>query len=138
MQRLLLQKTLRNRNRKMCILHQPQMHNKRGEKNMTTINDEIQNQINYTLNNQPYPTTCTITRTYPDNHADITTKTYGELKYIPVYGDFTVGDTAILLFLNNNYNDKVIFTNKTQTDYTTLLNLIADLTTRIETLEEEE
>ena len=102
-----------------------------------TLNDEIQDQIQYTINNQPYPTTCTITRTYPDNHADITTETYGELKYIPVYGDFTVGDTAILLFLNNNYNDKVIFTNQPQTDYTTLLQIINNLTTRIETLEGE-
>ena len=101
-----------------------------------TISDEIQDQINHTINNQPYPTTAKITRVYPNNYADIYTDDWGNLTYIKVYGECQLDTIGILFFLHNNYNERVVITGQAIQDYTTLLTIITDLNERINNLEE--
>ena len=65
----------------------------------------IQNQLNQTLT----PVKATITHTYPDTkHVDINTEEYGELKHVQTITDHTVGDETVLIFLNNDQNQKII------------------------------
>ena len=75
-----------------------------------TINDSITDIINDTLKTQPYPTQCTITRTYTNepNRVDINTPTYGRLSYIQTITEHEVGDETILIFLNNTYEEKIV------------------------------
>ena len=65
----------------------------------------IQNQLNQTLT----PVKATITHTYPDTkHVDINTSEYGVLKHVQSITDHTVGDETVLIFLNNDQNQKII------------------------------
>lgn len=101
-----------------------------------TINDEIQDQIDDTIRKQPYPTEAKIVKTYPNNYADIQTDDYGKITYIKVYGECELGTMGILFFLHNSFSYRVVLTNNTIQDYTTLLNIIADLEQRITKLEQ--
>ena len=76
-----------------------------------TISDQIQIQIDDTINKQPYPTRCTITKIYPDNkHADIETST-GTIEYVEtISNNLTVGNTGILIYLNNTFDDYIVLT----------------------------
>ena len=78
------------------------------QKEQSTLGGIIQTQIQNTINEQPAPTTCEITKTYNDNHVDIKTETYGNLKYIESIISHEIGDKTILIFLNNNYNKKMV------------------------------
>lgn len=102
-----------------------------------TINDEIQDQIDDTIKNLPTPTTAKITRTYPNNYADIYTDDYGTITYVKVYGECTIDTMGILFFLHNSYNDRAVITGQTIQDYTTLLNIVTDLNERINNLEQQ-
>ena len=102
-----------------------------------SINDEIQDQIDYTIRNQPYPTEAKIIRTYPNNYADIQTDDYGKISYVKVYGECELGTVGILFFLHNSYDYRVVMTNKTLEDYTTLLSIITNLEERISILEQQ-
>ena len=102
-----------------------------------TINDEIQDQINHTLQNQPYPTEAKIIRVYPNNYADIQTDDYGKISYVKVYGECELGTMGILFFLHNSYDYRAVITNTTLQDYTTLLNIITSLEERITILEQQ-
>lgn len=65
----------------------------------------VQNHLNQTLT----PVKATITHTYPDTkHVDINTSEYGVLKHVQTITDHTVGDETILIFLNNNQNEKMV------------------------------
>jgi len=101
-----------------------------------TINDEIQDQIDHTIRNQPYPTEAKIVRVYPNNYADIQTDDYGKINYVKVYGECELETIGILFFLHNSFNYKVVLTNNTIQDYTTLLSIITDLEQRITLLEQ--
>ena len=70
-----------------------------------TLNESIETIINNTLQEQPYPTEATITKTYEDGHVDINT-IYGELKHIKSINPHEIGDTTILIFLNNSYDER--------------------------------
>ena len=76
-----------------------------------TINDQIQIQIDDTLKKQPYPTRCTIKKVYSDNkHADIETST-GTLEYVEtISNNLTVGNTGVLIYLNNTFDDYIVIT----------------------------
>lgn len=102
-----------------------------------TINDEIQDQINHTIQQQPYPTLAKIVKTYPDNYADIYTDDFGKITYIKVYGECELETRGILFFLHNNFQDRAVITGQTIQDYTTLLSIITDLNERISILEQQ-
>lgn len=76
------------------------------QKTLTTqIETIITNKLNQTLT----PVKATITHTYPDTkHVDINTSEYGGLKHVQTITDHTVGDETILIFLNNNPQDKMV------------------------------
>lgn len=102
-----------------------------------TISDEIQDQINHTIQQQPYPTLAKIVKTYPDNYADIQTDDYGKITYIKIYGECELETMGVLFFLHNNFKDRVVITGQTIQDYTTLLSIITDLNERVNNLEQQ-
>ena len=102
-----------------------------------TINDEIQDQINHTIQQQPYPTLAKIVKTYPDNYADIQTDDFGKIPYIKVFGECELETMGVLFFLHNNFKDRIVITGQTIQDYTTLLSIITDLNERINNLEQQ-
>jgi len=112
---MLLSQNKQTHKRKMQLPKKMALHDKRSTKEVIKIpeqqplGDIIQNQIQWNLNhNIPHPTTCTITKIYNDNnHVDIKTQLYGELTYIQTHGKTpTINAEAILIFLNNNYEEK--------------------------------
>lgn len=64
--------------------------------------------IDQTIQTQPYPTLAEITRTYTDGHVDIRTNEYGELTYLKTITNHNVGDTTILIFLNNTFEQRIV------------------------------
>lgn len=102
-----------------------------------TISDEIQDQINHTIQQQPYPTLARIIKTYPDNYADVMTDDFGKITYIKVFGECELETMGVLFFLHNNFKDRVVITGQTIQDYTTLLSIITDLNERVNNLEQQ-
>lgn len=100
-----------------------------------SISEEIQTQIDHTIQNQPYPTEAKIVRVYPNNYADIQTDDYGQINYVRVYGECELGTVGILFFLHGSYDYRVVITSNALEDYTTLLNAITELEQRVTTLE---
>ena len=72
-----------------------------------TINSIIQTQIQNTIQTQPHPTECTITKVYEDGYVDINSP-YGELKHIQSITEHSIGDETILIFLNNDPSDMMV------------------------------
>ena len=72
-----------------------------------TLSDIIQTQIQNTINTQPTPTKATITKIYTDGHVDIETN-YGKLTYIQTIIDHELNDETILIFLDNDYNKRIV------------------------------
>lgn len=69
---------------------------------------QIETMIQNKIDEQPSPTPCTITHTYQDGRVDITTTKYGELKYIQTITPHEKGDKSVLLFLNDDINERII------------------------------
>lgn len=69
------------------------------------INNQVQWNLEYTV---PHPTECVITKVYSDNiHVDINTQVYGQITYVKTNGHPPVVDAeGVLIFLNNNYNER--------------------------------
>ena len=95
----------------MHVPSQKPMHTKkRGNKRMTKENNTtlagiVQNQIQNTINQQPHPTECTVTKVYEDGYVDINSP-YGELRHIKSITPHNVGDETILIFLNNTTTER--------------------------------
>ena len=95
----------------MHVPSQKPMHTKkRGTKRMTKENNTtlagiVQNQIQNTINQQPHPTECTVTKVYEDGYVDIQSP-FGELKHIQSITPHNVGDETILIFLNNQLTER--------------------------------
>ena len=68
----------------------------------------IENQIQANIRNQPHPVRCEITHVYDDGRVDITTTKYGEIKYVESITKHNIGDKSVLLFLNNDINDRIV------------------------------
>lgn len=92
-----------------------------------TINDEIIDIFNSEIEKLAFPTECIITKVYENNYADVKTDLFGEITYLKVFGDYSLGDKALLLFLNNDYNSRVVITGANNSDVTTLIAIITDL-----------
>ena len=74
-----------------------------------TLTEQIETIITNKLNQTLTPVKATITHTYPDTkHVDINTEEYGGLKHVQTITTHTVGDETILIFLNNNQNEKMV------------------------------
>ena len=73
-----------------------------------TLTDEIITIIQSEANNNPAPTTCTITKNYPNEPGmvDVTTNN-GDYRYIPCLHSNTIGRTGILIFLNGDLNTPI-------------------------------
>lgn len=78
---------------------------------MSTINQQIETIINDKLEKDiAYPTQVEIIKIYTNDKKkyDITSTEYGTLKNIDSITEHEIGDKTILIFLNNNYNERII------------------------------
>ena len=78
-----------------------------------TINDEIEDIINSKLQELAYPTRCTILKTYPDGYTDINTELWGKIEYVETIGNPEPEDVGVLIFLENDYNKRIVITQNT-------------------------
>ena len=69
--------------------------------------EELQALIQSEANNYPPPQRCSVTHVYDDKHVDVKTKN-DVLVYVELLGaDVEKGDSCLLVFLNDEYNDYV-------------------------------
>ena len=74
-----------------------------------TLNDEVTILVKDEIQQIAFPTECEITHIYTDGKVDIISTLYGEIHYITTHGKTPViGDTGILIFLDNDYNKRRI------------------------------
>ena len=76
-----------------------------------TLVDEIISIIHSEANNNPLPVKCTIHETYPNGLIDVLLENGNILTYLPVIGSPSVGDTGVLLYLDDEKNNQIIITN---------------------------
>ena len=76
-----------------------------------TLADEIISIIHSEANNNPLPVKCTIHETYPNGLIDVLLENGTILTYLPVIGSPRVGDTGVLLYLDDEKNNQIIITN---------------------------
>ena len=99
-----------------------------AEEPKKTLNETVRVIATDEIQKLPVPTTATITKVYDDGHADAKTKIYGDLTYVKTIAPCNTGAEAILIFLNNSYDDKILIPN--------IHDIIQTLDNRITTLEE--
>lgn len=79
-----------------------------------TFGKGIDQRINSSLAELAYPTQCKIIKVYEKEHekdenfVDIESNKYGKLKYIKSVVSHEVGDTSVLIFLDNNFNNRMV------------------------------
>ena len=76
-----------------------------------TLVDEIISIIHSEANNNPLPVKCTIHETYSNGLIDVLLENGNILNYLPVIGSPRVGDTGVLLYLDDEKNNQIIITN---------------------------
>ena len=76
-----------------------------------TLADEIISIVHSEANNNPLPVKCTIHETYPNGLIDVLLENGTILTYLPVIGSPRVGDTGVLLYLDDEKNNQIIITN---------------------------
>ena len=76
-----------------------------------TLADEIISIVHSEANNNPLPLKCTIHETYPNGLIDVMLENGTILTYLPVIGSPRVGDTGVLLYLDDEDNNQIIITN---------------------------
>ena len=76
-----------------------------------TLADEIISIVHSEANNNPLPVKCTIHETYPNGLIDVLLENGTILTYLPVIGSPRVGDTGVLLYLDDETNNQIIITN---------------------------
>ena len=99
-----------------------------AEEPKITLNETVRVIATDEIQKLPYPTQATITKVYEDGHCDCKTKIYGDLTYVKTIAPCNTGAEAILIFLNNSYDDKILIPN--------IHDIIQTLDNRITTLEE--
>lgn len=67
-----------------------------------TINDEIDDMIEYKLQQIVTPRECTIKKIYEDGCTDIMFEDGGILKYVKTIGEPTVNAVGIVIFVDND------------------------------------
>ena len=76
-----------------------------------TLADEIISIVHSEANNNPLPVKCTIHETYSNGLIDVLLENGNILTYLPVIGSPRVGDTGVLLYLDDENNNQIIITN---------------------------
>ena len=76
-----------------------------------TLADEIISIVHSEANNNPLPLKCTIHETYSNGLIDVMLENGTILTYLPVIGSPRVGDTGVLLYLDDETNNQIIITN---------------------------
>ena len=76
-----------------------------------TLADEIISIIHSEANNNPLPVKCTIHETYSNGLIDVLLENGTILTYLPVIGSPRVGDTGVLVYLDDETNNQIIITN---------------------------
>lgn len=76
-----------------------------------TLADEIISIVHSEANNNPLPVKCTIHETYSNGLIDVLLENGTILTYLPVIGSPRVGDTGVLLYIDDETNNQIIITN---------------------------
>lgn len=76
-----------------------------------TLADEIISIVHSEANNNPLPVKCTIHETYSNGLIDVLLENGDILTYLPVIGSPRVGDTGVLVYLDDETNNQIIITN---------------------------
>lgn len=76
-----------------------------------TLADEIISIVHSEANNNPLPVKCTIHETYSNGLIDVLLENGDIVTYLPVIGSARVGDTGVLLYLDDETNNQIIITN---------------------------
>lgn len=76
-----------------------------------TLVDEIISIVHSEANNNPLPVKCTIHETYSNGLIDVILENGNIVTYLPVIGSPRVGDTGVLLYLDDETNNQIIITN---------------------------
>ena len=76
-----------------------------------TLADEIISIVHSEANNNPLPLKCTIHETYSNGLIDVLLENGTILTYLPVIGSPRVGDTGVLVYLDDENNNQIIITN---------------------------
>ena len=76
-----------------------------------TLADEIISIVHSEANNNPLPVKCTIHETYSNGLIDVILENGNIVTYLPVIGSPRVGDTGVLLYLDDETNNQIIITN---------------------------
>ena len=76
-----------------------------------TLADEIISIVHSEANNNPLPVKCTIHETYSNGLIDVLLENGTILTYLPVIGSPRVGDTGVLVYLDDETNNQIIITN---------------------------
>lgn len=75
-----------------------------------TLADEIISIVHSEANNNPLPIKCTIHETYSNGLIDVLLENGTILTYLPVIGSPRVGDTGVLLYLDDEKTNQIIIT----------------------------
>ena len=76
-----------------------------------TLADEIISIVHSEANNNPLPVKCTIHETYSNGLIDVLLENGDIVTYLPVIGSPRVGDTGVLVYLDDEDNNQIIITN---------------------------
>ena len=76
-----------------------------------TLADEIISIVHSEANNNPLPVKCTIHETYSNGLIDVILENGDIVTYLPVIGSPRVGDTGVLLYIDDEKNNQIIITN---------------------------
>ena len=76
-----------------------------------TLADEIISIVHSEANNNPLPVKCTIHETYSNGLIDVILENGDIVTYLPVIGSPRVGDTGVLLYIDDETNNQIIITN---------------------------
>ena len=76
-----------------------------------TLADEIISIVHSEANNNPLPLKCTIHETYSNGLIDVLLENGTILTYLPVIGSPHVGDTGVLVYLDDENNNQIIIKN---------------------------
>ena len=76
-----------------------------------TLADKIISIVHSEANNNPLPLKCTIHETYSNGLIDVLLENGNIVTYLPVIGSPCVGDTGVLLYLDDETNNQIIITN---------------------------
>lgn len=76
-----------------------------------TLADEIISIVHSEANNNPLPVKCTIHEIHPNGLIDVLLENGDIVTYLSVIGSARVGDTGVLLYLDDENNNQIIITN---------------------------